>query len=475
MSDDNGLDRDKDLDRDNGTGGDSGLDPEARLRAADPAAEVEPRPGFADEVIAASTGIAPDFEAATDVPAGEPAPVTDLGTERRRRRPRWIPIAAVAASIAIFGAAGYAVGASTGGTSTLADGAAPPISLQGMSQGVPEGAAADSGAAPSVPSAGAGADSRKMAAGSAADMMYPSGFGRNDFTSSGLSTSGGSAPGYTFDARAASNVETVSALAAAFGLEGVPELKDGIWFVGSQDGTAPQLTVSLDGTLSFSYSNPVINPWNCKDTDETGACVPSGDGTVPGEEAAIESMRSVIAATGRDPEAYQYSSETWEGALTRTAQAWPVIDGQRVDQPWTLELATEGIVNSYGGLAPIVPLGDYEVVSEQEAFERLSDPRFGAQMTNLPIALRTTADAAAGDAPAEWVPPTEPPATPTAGAALSWPVNQVDIVSARLGLASQWQPDGSVVVVPAYELTDAEGGTWSVIAVADSMLDFATE
>ncbi|MEL4317786.1 hypothetical protein WJX64_02085 [Leifsonia sp. YIM 134122] len=464
MSDDNGLDRD------------DGLDPEARLRAADPAAEVEPRAGFVDEVIAAATGGVPDSEAATDDPAGEPAPVTDLGTERVRRRPRWIPIAAVAASIAIFGAAGYAVGASTGGTSTLADGAAPPISLQGAPQGAAEGAA-DSGVAPNVPAAGAAPESRKMAAGSTADMMYPSGFGRNDFTSSGLSTAGGSAPGYAFDARAASNVETVSALAAAFGLEGVPELKDGAWYVGSQDGTAPGLSVYLDGTLSFSYSDPVANPWNCKETDETGACVPTGDGTVPGEEAAIESLRSVIAATGRDPEAFQYSSETWEGSLTRTAQAWPVVDGQRVDQPWTLELATAGIVNSYGGLATIVPLGDYEVVSEQEAFERLSDPRFGAQMTNLPIAMRAT-DAgisAEGDAPVEWVPPTEPPAMPSSGAALAWPVNQVDIVSARLGLASQWQPDGSVVVVPAYELTDAEGGTWSVIAVADEMLDFATE
>jgi len=29
--------------------------------------------------------------------------------------------------------------------------------------------------------------------------------------------------------------------------------------------------------------------------------------------------------------------------------------------------------------------------------------------------------------------------------------------------------------VPAYEFTDAAGGTWSVIAVADSKLDFATE
>ena len=61
------------------------------------------------------------------------------------------------------------------------------------------------------------------------------------------------------------------------------------------------------------------------------------------------------------------------------------------------------------------------------------------------------------------------------GTSLSWPVNEVEIVSARLGLASQWQPDGSVLVVPAYEFTDADGGTWSVIAVAESMLDFASE
>jgi hypothetical protein len=75
----------------------------------------------------------------------------------------------------------------------------------------------------------------------------------------------------------------------------------------------------------------------------------------------------------------------------------------------------------------------------------------------------------------EWTPPTEPPAAPAPGAAVSWPVNDVEIVDARLGLASQWQPDCSVLVVPAYEFTDADGGTWSVIAVADSKLDFAAE
>ncbi|MCY7287131.1 MAG: hypothetical protein LH624_02500 [Cryobacterium sp.] len=68
--------------------------------------------------------------------------------------------------------------------------------------------------------------------------------------------------------------------------------------------------------------------------------------------------------------------------------------------------------------------------------------------------------------------PMEPPATPVAGTSVSLPVNKVEIVSAQLGLASQWQPDESVLVVPAYVFTDAEGGTWSVLAVEESMLDF---
>jgi len=51
----------------------------------------------------------------------------------------------------------------------------------------------------------------------------------------------------------------------------------------------------------------------------------------------------------------------------------------------------------------------------------------------------------------------------------------VNIVSARLGLASQYQPDGTVLLIPAYEFTDSNDGTWSVIAVDDSQLDFATE
>lgn len=431
-------------------------DPIARLRDADPAAEVEPRPGFADEVVAS----------ATTGTVGGSAPPADLTAERARRRPRWLPYAAVAASLAVVGAVGYGIGATTGGTVNMADGAAPPISLQQGSDG-------GTGATEEAMVPGASATDQAKMSGSP-DIAMPWGWGHRSFRASGLSTTAGAAEGYAFDARAATDAGTVAALAAALGVEGTPTLADGSWTVGPQDGTAPALWVSLDGTLSFSYSDPAINPWQCADGAET--CEqPTGE--PPSEQAAIDALRSLLTSAGRDPAAFEYTSETWEGAVTRMAQAWPVIDGQRIDQAWSVELAQDGMVSAYGALADLVAIGEYPVVSEQEAFERLSDPRFGASMTDLPIALREQAvtDQAVTAAPDEWVPPTEPPAAPTAGTSISWPVTDVEVVDARLGLASQWQPDGSVLVVPAYEFTDTEGGSWSVIAVADEQLDFDVE
>jgi hypothetical protein len=452
---------------------DDELDPVARLRAADPAASVEPRAGFADDVVARAT--APSADAS---PA-EPSPVADLASERARRRPTWVAIAAVAASLVVFSGAGYALGASTNGSTDVAVGAAPPVSLQGAAGG----ATTEQGAAQDGAFTGAVPEPAKRSASGATDMIHPGGYGRNTFRSSGLSTASGSASGYGYDARAASNAETIGALAAALGVNGTPELKDGAWTVGPQDGSAPSLYVGLDGMLSFSYSDPLLNPWNCAKTDADGGDVsiePCEPATValPSESAAIDALRSLISSVGRDAGAFEYTSETWEGAVTRSAQAWPVLDGQRVDQAWSLELTDGGVVSASGALAEVVSLGDYPVVSEQDAFERLSDPRFGAQVIAMPLAAREQAAVDAPDASTaspEWTPPTEPPATPSDGASVAWPVNDVEIVGARLGLASQWQPDGSVLIVPAYEFTDAAGGTWSVIAVADSKLDFATE
>lgn len=418
-------------------------DPVDRLRAADPAVDVEPREGFGTDVIAAATAV----------------PV-DLDAERARRRPRrGLVIASIAASIAaavvIGGVAGY-------GITTAAQTTA---SADSSSDGGASGGAAPDGVLPPI-TLGGGAEAGGMSGGAGsstessltADSMVPWGWtGRNAFHASTiLSTAAGSAAAYGFDAVSASNAETIAALASALGVEGTPELRDGSWRVGAADGTGPSLWVSLDGQLSAGYYS-TLEPWSaCGE-----AC------TAPEEAPAIAALRDLLTRIGEDADAFTYSSETWEGSATRTAYASRTIDGQQVGQSWSLEFAADGIVSVYGGLADVVPMGDYPVVSEQEAFDRLSDPRFGAQLTTLPLAARE------GDAGTEWVPPTEPPALAAPGSAVSWAVNDVEIVSVRLGLASQWQDDGSVLLVPTYVFGDAGGGEWSVIAVADDSLDFS--
>ena len=166
-------------------------DPIARLRAADPAGDIEARAGFADEVVARITG--PEADPAE--PMADTASVADLDTARARRRPRWLPFVAVAASIAIVGAAGYGIGATTGGPMGLSDGAAPPITLQ--SNGGPE-SAAQGGIEPAV-GAGAAID-QKMSSST-----YPYGSGRNAFSASGLGTQAGTAQAYAYDPRSASS------------------------------------------------------------------------------------------------------------------------------------------------------------------------------------------------------------------------------------------------------------------------------
>ena len=44
--------------------------------------------------------------------------------------------------------------------------------------------------------------------------------------------------------------------------------------------------------------------------------------------------------------------------------------------------------------------------------------------------------------------------------------------SADLGVAQYWQPDGSLLILPAYVITASDGSRWSVLAIDGSYVDF---
>ena len=465
----------------------------ARLQAADPAADARLDTAALRAAVARRAG--EEADGGTD-----DAAVTRLAP---RRRTRWLQVAAVGVGAALVaGAGGYAVGAADGDDSGIT--AAAPITLGGTGTGGQEAMAADSAAA--------------------ADMRIAPGFGqRAVFSSEGLADDGGSARAWALDAASVFSAETAARVAGVLGVAGEPEQQYGAWTVGPQDGTAPNVTLQPDGSASVSYYDPTRDPWACvasaPDQPDTGTAdtgtaddgtsvaepapgaatvdpqlvdpalpstpAPACDavGVAPTGDAAIGQVRDLLAALGLDPDGFQYEvADQGEPADTRAATvlAAQVVGDQQTGLTWSVTLVEDGVQGLYGSLAPLVDLGEYPVVGAATGVERLNDPRFGAGYGGvMPLAragvadgTRTATDVPETSGPAEATQPTVPP-TAQPGSAIAWPVQQVVITGARLGLTQVTQADGAALLVPAYELTDAEGSAWSVVAVDEGSLDLA--
>ena len=455
----------------------------ARLRAADPAADARLDSDALRAEVARRVAAGPAEHPASGADRDGDAAVVPLGA---RRRSRWLQVAAVAAAAAVVaGAGGYAVGATGGGGDAVTADA--PITLSGPAA---EGATAMDGAA------------------SAADMRIAPWFGgRAVFSASGLADDAGSAHAWAFDAASVFSAETAARVAGVLGVTGDPVQQYGAWTVGPQDGSGATVSLQPDGTAGLSYYDPTRDPWSCTasatDQPDAGAavegeagsgaatldpalvdpalpgvvgpsCDPAG-GPAPAGDAATSAVRDLLGSLGVDPDGYQYEVVDTGDARSSSVTAYQVLDGQQTGLTWSVTLVADGVQSLYGSLAPLVDLGEYPVVGAATAVERLNDPRFGAGSGGaMPLARAEATDGAVSDdsSAAASADPTVPP-TARPGAAIPWSVQQVTITGARLGVTQVSGADGSALLVPAYELTDADGATWSVIAVDEGSLDLA--
>ncbi|WP_028046153.1 hypothetical protein [Cellulomonas sp. URHE0023] len=459
----------------------------ARLQAADPARGTTADLTSVYQAVSAATGVAVTEET---------IPVDELSARRARRAPRWLQAAAVVAGIAVIGGGSYALGGANAEPAQLAE---PAINL---SNGNGNGSGSSQAGPALAPEA-----ARDMASG-ADSKLAGWGFGRTVFASEGLSTDGGSAPAYGFDAAATFSQATIERVAAALGVTGTPQQQYGQWTVGPNDGSGATVSISPDGLTSISYYDPARDPWTCLKYEiqpvepPTGAdpaqstegsaqtepfapdpapdtCQTSTD-PAPTGDAAVALAKDTMSALGVDPAGFELEASTEpSGPQLTTVSAYQVVDGQRSGLSWSFSVVATGVQSVYGALAPTVPLGDYDVVSPSEAAARLSDPRFGPSYGGvMPMSMadgtaRADVEGMTADvAPAPSDAPTVP-ATPSAGSPLAWPVQHVTLVSSRLGLALTTLPGGASVLAPTYELTDADGSIWTVIAVADHDLDFS--
>jgi hypothetical protein len=427
--------------------------------------------------------------AASQSDAGTPVPGDEVAARRARRRTGWLGAAAAVALVAV-GGGGYLAGAAgAGGPDGVGESTAEaPIMLD-----APVGAADSRGAEP-APGAMAATDTGMAAESADQKSSYPYGFwGRTVFhAGAGLSTSGSEAEAFGLDPAGVLSAETARRVGDTLGASGEPRQEGGSWVVGPADGSGPTVHVYADGSGSFDFYDPSRDPWSCPfpgkaepgTTGEGGTdsseILPAPDcptvtpDAAPAMGDAVAALRDVMDRLGVDPAGFELEAgESYEGDPWRYVTAWQVVEGQRTGLSWSASVSASGIANLYGFLAETISLGQYPVVSEAEAVERLGDPRFGTSGGMIAQAADARAAQEDDTASSDMMPapnPTVPPA-PAPGAQISWPVTDVTIESARLGVAQQQMPDGAVLLLPAYELRDADGNVWPVLAVAEDMLD----
>lgn len=263
-----------------------------------------------------------------------------------------------------------------------------------------------------------------------------------------LSDTSGTAPGYRLVNAGISGAQVASILATTFGATGEVVASDTGWTVG-QAGE-PSITVTSDPLFSWTYEDPAA------------LSLPvSGEPLEPAE--AISATTDALAGIGVDISTVEYQVDFTDG---RTGvSAWQLVGDQRTQLGWRLVFDSDGAILAASGFSSgLQGVPDYPVVGAATAVARSQQ----SPWTALPASPVASAPGAAAEEVA-------PSADATGRPTFDIPMSTVDVVSAELGLAQYWQPDGSILLLPSYILTGADGSTWSLLAVADSAVTFTDQ
>ncbi|MFM7212500.1 MAG: hypothetical protein ACKOYQ_10975 [Actinomycetota bacterium] len=464
-------------------------DPQERLAAVDPAA-------WAPD---------PDIAAIRAKVLAEPAPnVVPL----KRRRTAYV-VGAVAAGVCLLAGtavAGAAVSRVTAPSSETVTAAAPtvedalpvigaaPNSPQMAAVGGQNGGAAPMGAPEAMSSQPADA---KMA-------IWP-GWGSTFEPDPSLPNESGTATGYRLTSEGIDATALAAQLAKAFGIKGEPREEYGSIIIGSNDGTGPMIYVSNDALVSWSFSDPTRNPWNCGVTPVPEPMPAESDGSAttsdPGkpdvaecdpanepinEQDAVRAARKILASVGVSEDAADGIDVEWEAGtdgITTWATAWQRVDGNRTQLSWSFTFDDKGVLWANGFAAGLEPVPAYPIVGAYTAVLRSQDPRFTAfgptpldygGVVPMAEARGTVAGSAVSSDTAVSPSTSDGPSVPAGdpGKVQVW-WDPITVTGAEPTLAQYWQADGTLLILPAYRLTTADDrGTWAVIAVDESAVQW---
>lgn len=265
--------------------------------------------------------------------------------------------------------------------------------------------------------------------------------------------------GYRFVDAGLNRAALVAVLARKFGIEGRPTRnEEGAWVVTPTRRSVPRVRVESGPMVEWVYD------WSPQPTSSSPAFPPaSAAGTVDGG-AAEEVTRAFLASLGVPIDELDWQVESIGGRTVVTG--WQVIAGQRTQAGWRMTFTADGQVTQASGFAATpIEIPDLPVLDATAALVRARQPQWSA--------LGPTLLAAAPKPPTSRAPSPAKEAGPDVSTSTG-ALDQRLISSAELGLAQFSQPDGRLLILPAYVLTAEDGSTWSLVAVADEALSLVS-
>lgn len=403
----------------------------------------------------------------------------------------WLAPVAVAASVALFvgGGAGYTIAAQSG--SNVPNVVSAPATEMGGA---------------------AGAEDSKMAYWGGRTFLE---------ADSGISDTSGSAIGYTFDASDIDRKAQLQSIADIFSVSGeiTGSNKDG-YFVGDQNYVKAVAQISgaswdLSQLVTWSYSDSSVSPTYCggnipmydtKSSGDAPASVTATDvatpepmptvvpepmpapsdcikpsGVLPSDESALALAKEKFGALEFNSESAVWSVVDGGGMWGYTSElagayklvtAKVLINGIDTNQSWSMTIGPDdSILNASGFFASFIPTAEYTIVGAKTAIERsqnglwanLAPQEIYKDGMVYPMELGTSANSSAV-------------AKNSAGQPiLDANIDRVKITKAEPSLISWYLNDGSMILLPAYLLSEKDSKDsrqWLQLAIADEYVDF---
>ena len=353
--------------------------------------------------------------------------------------------------------------------------------------------------------------------------------GQTNFVYDGqLPTLADSAASWYFAPGQKPDLDRIAKLAAAFGITGdvrtLPTDQGGGWAVGPEDYSSPVLTVGSDGMLSWwlsgtpsavsagcavSATAPAAGSGEASTsggaTDVAPPTVAAPDATpgtvpvdmpvpdcqapqppagVPTKEEALAKAKDLFTSWGYDISAYQFDdpyADEWNASVNASL----ILDGMKTPITLSVGFGENGSVTYASGFFATPQRGaDYPTIGAQAGLERLQtrqDVYMGALDTGV---MRASTDVATPQTvPAATTPvgtdlpliaPDIAPCATNMDVACGGPISTepitVTLNSVKPDLTMVWAADQTIWLLPAYTFGSADGGMYTVVAVADEFI-----